>query len=246
MRIDIVTIFPGMFAGVFAEGMVARACEAGACALAVHDLRQWAAGRHQVTDDYAFGGGPGMVMKPEPFFAAVGALRAPTTRVILMSPQGRPFTQAVAGELAGAQHLLLLCGRYEGVDERVRLGLCDDEVSIGDYVLTGGELPAMVVVDAVVRLIPGVRAEGSAEGDSFATGLLEGPQYTRPREYAGMAVPEVLMSGDHGAVARWRRREALRRTLERRPDLLANAALTDADRRMLVDLQGGAGAPPAL
>jgi tRNA (guanine37-N1)-methyltransferase len=242
VRIDVLTIFPGMFAGVFAEGMVARAAEAGTCTIAVHDLRRWAAGRHKVTDDYAFGGGPGMVMKPEPFFAAVGELREPATRVILMSPQGRPFTQALAAELARQRHLLLLCGRYEGVDERVRIALCDDEISIGDYVLTGGELPAMVVIDAVVRLLPGVLAEGSAEGDSFATGLLEGPQYTRPREFAGMAVPEVLLSGDHGAVARWRRREALRRTLERRPDLLAKAPLTEEDRRILSELAGQA--PP--
>jgi tRNA (guanine37-N1)-methyltransferase len=238
MKIDVLSIFPGMFAGAFAEGMVARAREAGACAIEVHDLRRWAEGRHQVTDDYAFGGGPGMVMKPEPFFRAVGDLRSPAAHVALMSPQGRPFTQAVAGELARKEHLLLLCGRYEGVDERVRVALCHDEISIGDYVLTGGELPAMVVIDAVVRLLPGVLAEGSAEGDSFATGLLEGPQYTRPREYEGMAVPEVLISGDHGAVARWRRREALRRTLERRPDLLARAPLTDEDRRMLADLRG--------
>jgi tRNA (guanine37-N1)-methyltransferase len=241
VRIDVLTIFPGMFAGVFAEGMVARAAEAGACAIAVHDLRRWADGRHQVTDDYAFGGGPGMVMKPEPFFRAVGELRGAESRVILMTPQGRPFSQAVAAELAQRPHLLLLCGRYEGVDERVRLALCDDEISIGDYVLTGGELPAMVLIDAVVRLLPGVLAEGSAEGDSFATGLLEGPQYTRPREFAGMAVPEVLLSGDHGAVARWRRQQALRRTLERRPDLLRKAALTDEDRRMLADMQAEQG-----
>ncbi len=236
MKIDVVTIFPGMFAGVFAEGMVARAAQAATCTIGVHDLRRWAEGRHQVTDDYAFGGGPGMVMKPEPFFRAVGELKAPGGRVILMSPQGRPFTQSVAAELATLPQVLLLCGRYEGVDERVRLALCDDEISIGDYVLTGGELPAMVVIDAVVRLLPGVLAEGSAEGDSFATGLLEGPQYTRPREFAGIAVPEVLISGDHGAVARWRRREALRRTLERRPDLLAIAPLTEEDRRILAEL----------
>ncbi len=236
MKIDVVTIFPGMFTGAFAEGMVARAREAGLCGLAVHDLRQWAEGRHQVTDDYAFGGGPGMVMKPEPFFRAVGELKVPGGRVILMSPQGRPFRQALAAELAAAPQLVLLCGRYEGVDERVRLGLCDDEISIGDYVLTGGELPAMVVIDAVVRLLPGVLAEGSAEGDSFATGLLEGPQYTRPREFAGMAVPEVLISGDHGAVARWRRREALRRTLAMRPELLASAPLTAEDRKILAEL----------
>jgi tRNA (guanine37-N1)-methyltransferase len=237
MRIDVLTIFPAMFAGVFAEGMVGRAAQAGICAIAIHDLRHWAEGRHRVTDDYAFGGGPGMVMKPEPFFRAVGELKGPGGRAVLMSPQGRPFTQAVAAELARVPQLLLLCGRYEGVDERVRLALCDDEISIGDYVLTGGELPAMVVVDAVVRLLPGVLAEGSAEGDSFASGLLEGPQYTRPREFRGMAVPEVLLSGDHGAVAAWRRREALRRTLERRPELLDRAELTEADRRILAQLR---------
>jgi tRNA (guanine37-N1)-methyltransferase len=237
VTIDIVTIFPAMFEGPFAAGMVAKAVAEGRCAIRVHDLRQWAAGRHRVTDDYAFGGGPGMVMKPEPFFGAVAALRRPGGRTILLSPQGRVFTQAVAAELAALPQLLLLCGRYEGVDERVRIALCDDELSIGDYVLTGGELPAMVVVDAVVRLLPGVLAPGAAQGDSFATGLLEGPHYTRPRTYAGLSVPEVLLSGDHAAIARWRRKEALRRTLQRRPDLLARAPLDETDRRLLEEIR---------
>jgi tRNA (guanine37-N1)-methyltransferase len=237
VRIDILTIFPDMFAGVFAEGIVRKAQEEGRVEIRVHNLRRWAPGRHQVTDDYAFGGGPGMVMKPEPIFAAVDELRTPDSRVVLLTPQGRPFRQSVAAEYARLRHLVLICGRYEGVDERVRLAACDDEVSIGDYVLTGGEIPAMVVVDAVVRLLPGVLAPGAAAEESFASGLLEGPHYTRPRVFRGLAVPEVLVSGHHAQVARWRRKEAIRRTYLRRPDLLAAAPLGEEDRRLLAEVE---------
>lgn len=243
MRIDILTIFPETFAGVFSTGMIRKAAEDGRVRLGVHDLRSWARDRHRTTDDYAFGGGPGMLMKPEPMFAAVSELRGPGSRVVLLTPQGRVFNQAVARELSAIPHLVLACGRYEGVDERVRLAACDDELSIGDYVLTGGELPAMVVVDAVVRLLPGVLAEGSAESDSFSEGLLEGPQYTRPRVFAGLSVPDVLLSGDHAAVARWRRKEALRRTWRRRPELLHGLTLSGEDRRLLAEVVAEEGAP---
>lgn len=249
MRIDILTLFPAMFAGPFAEGMVRKATEAGLCELRVHDLRDHALGPHRVADDEVFGGGPGMVLKPEPIVAACEALRAAGAgRPVYLSPQGVPFDQSLAAALAREPGLLLLCGRYEGVDERALQLLRPLEVSIGDYVLTGGELPAMVLVDAVVRLLPGVLAAGAAEADSFATGLLEGPQYTRPRSFRGLVVPEVLLSGDHARIAAWRRREALRRTWLRRPDLLATAPLTPEERRFLASLEaeaadGGASSP---
>ncbi len=234
-----------MFTGPFAEGMVRKAAEAGLCDLRVHDLRQWAAGPHRVTDDYAFGGGPGRVLKPEPIAAAFEAVRAEGAgRLILMSPQGRTLDQPMAQALAREPALTVLCGRYEGVDERILQLYAPEEISIGDYVLTGGELPAMIVIDAVVRLLPGVLAEGAAAEDSFATGLLEGPHYTRPREFRGLAVPEVLLSGDHARIARWRREQALRRTLERRPELLDAAPLTQADQRWLDHLRQGGDAPP--
>ncbi len=235
MKIDILTIFPEMFAGPFDCGMVRKAREEGRVEVRVHNLRAWAAGRHQVTDDYAFGGGPGMVMKAEPVCAAVDELTGPGARVVLLTPQGRVFDQALARELAACEQLILICGRYEGVDERVRLTLGTAAISVGDYVLSGGELPAMVVTEAVVRLIPGVLAPGSAEEDSFATGLLEGPQYTRPRVFRGLPVPEVLLAGDHGAVARWRRKEALRRTWRRRPEFIDRATLSAEDRRLLAE-----------
>ncbi len=221
MDIDIITLFPGMFRGPLEESILARAVEKGLLQIRVHNLREFASGRHQVVDDYPFGGGPGMVMKPEPIFAAVESIRREGGRVVLMTPQGRPFRQAIAREFAQEQQLVLLAGHYEGVDERVRQHLVDDELSIGDYVLTGGELAAMVVCDAVARLIPGVLGAGeSTVEESFAAGVLEYPQYTRPAEFRGWRVPEVLLSGDHARVARWRREQSLLRTLHRRPELL--------------------------
>jgi len=221
MKVDILTLFPGMFAGPLDESMVGRAREQGVLTLGIHNLRDWASDRHKTVDDRPFGGGPGMLLKPEPVFAAVEALKTPRTRVILLCPQGRTFTQAVARELAGGEHLILVCGSYEGFDERIRTALADDELSIGDYVLTNGALPAMVVVDAVVRLLPGVLGdEASARDESFSHGLLEYPQYTRPAEFRGLRVPEVLLSGNHAEIARWRAEQARHRTTRRRPDLL--------------------------
>jgi tRNA (guanine37-N1)-methyltransferase len=217
-----------------------RARQRGLLEVRLHNIRDWTHDRHHVTDDEPYGGGGGMVMKPEPIFAAVeGVLGAPPVcPVVLLTPQGRPFTQKVAQELAGQPRLALLCGRYEGIDERVREHLVTDEISIGDYVLTGGELPALVLVDAVSRLIPG--ALGDPDGawdDSHASGLLEYPHYTRPPEFRGWRVPEVLLSGDHGRIARWRHEQSLLRTLQRRPDLLDKAELSDADLRFLDSLE---------
>jgi tRNA (guanine37-N1)-methyltransferase len=221
MKVDILTLFPGMFAGPLDESMVGRAREQGALELRVHNLRDWTHDRHKTVDDRPFGGGPGMLLKPEPVFAAVEALRSPDTRVILLCPQGRRFTQAVARELAAQSHLILVCGSYEGFDERIREALADDELSIGDYVLTNGALPAMVIVDAVTRLLPGVLGDDqSARDESFSQGLLEYPQYTRPAEFRGMRVPDVLLSGNHAEIARWRAEQARQRTARRRPDLL--------------------------
>ncbi len=205
----------------------------------IHDLRSWTHDRHHVVDDLPYGGGAGMVLKPEPVFEAVDALRrGPDSPVIVLSPQGIPFRQEIAGALARASHLILLCGRYEGFDDRIPRGLEALELSIGDYVLTGGELPALVILDAVIRLVPGVLGDAtSAQTDSFATGLLEYPQYTRPPTYRGMAVPPVLLSGDHPAIARWRRKEAIRRTRERRPDLLTRTGLSELDRDLLAELE---------
>ncbi|MBE3590264.1 MAG: tRNA (guanosine(37)-N1)-methyltransferase TrmD [Firmicutes bacterium] len=248
MRIDILTIMPGMFDGPFRHGMLWKAQVRGLVEIRIVDIRDFTDDRHRTTDDYPFGGGPGMVMKPEPIARAVAHCRDEAgegrPRVLLTSPQGRRFDQAYAFELAKEAHLIFICGRYEGVDERVRLTLVDDEISIGDYVLTGGELPAMVVVDAVVRLLPGVLgAERGPYEDSFASGLLEGPQYTRPRVWNGLAVPDVLLSGNHAEIARWRRQMALRRTWERRPDLLEKAPLTEEDRRFLASLEEEARRP---
>lgn len=221
MRIDILTLFPGMFRGPFEESIIKRAVERGLLEIGIHNIRDFAPGRHRVADDYPYGGGAGMVMKPEPVFAAVEAVRRPDSRVILMTPQGRLFTQSIAQDLSRLDHLVLLCGHYEGVDERVRDHLVDDELSIGDYVLTGGELPAMVVVDAVARLVPGVLGAGeSAVEESFAAGLLEYPHYTRPPDFRGWRVPQVLLSGNHARISRWRREQSLLRTLRRRPELL--------------------------
>lgn len=240
MRIDIVTLFPGMVEPVLAASVVGRARARGLVDIRVVNLRDYAEGKHRVTDDYPFGGGGGMILKPEPLFAAVEALRTPAARVVLMDPRGRLFTQAVAWELAGMKHLILLAGRYEGVDQRVADLLADDALSVGDYVLTGGELPALVVADAVTRLLPGVLGgEGAAERESFADGLLEPPQYTRPVEFRGARVPEVLLSGDHARIARWRRVQALYRTWRTRPDLLARARLTDEERRLVDGFKRG-------
>jgi tRNA (guanine37-N1)-methyltransferase len=240
MRIDVVTLFPRMFAGPLAESMLRVAQDRGAVTIRLIDLRDYTESRHRVADDYPFGGGGGMVLKPEPLFAAVDALRGPDSRVVLLCPQGPTLTQATAARLARLEHLVLLCGHYEGVDERVREHLVDEELSIGDYVLTGGELPALVVLDAVVRLLPGVLGDPAAPAkDSFAEGRLDYPQYTRPAEFRGLAVPDVLLSGDHQRIARWRRREALRRTLARRPDLLVAAPPTDEERQWLAEFPGG-------
>ena len=221
MKIDVLTLFPAMFAGPLDESIIKRAREAGRLDLAIHNLRDYAHDRHKTVDDRPFGGGPGMLLKPEPIFEAVESLAREGTRVILLSPAGRPFSQAIARELAGLDHLLMVSGHYEGFDERVREQLADDELSIGDYVLTNGALPVMVIIDAVTRLLPGVLGdEDSARDDSFSQGLLEYPQYTRPAEFRGMKVPEVLLSGNHAEIARWRAEQARLRTQERRPDLL--------------------------
>jgi len=240
MIIEIVTLFPAMVEQCASHSIIGRARESGALQLHVVDLRDYTHDRHRTADDAPYGGGAGMVMKVEPLDEAIAGLRRNaqgTVRVILMSPQGRRLDQRVVEELARESHLALICGHYEGVDERVREHLVDDEISIGDYVLTGGELPALVLVDAVARLIPGVLGKAeSAEEESFRDGLLEYPQYTRPEEYRGWRVPEVLLSGHHAMIARWRRRESLRRTLERRPDLLASARLTADDLEVLKEL----------
>jgi len=243
---DILTIFPEAFQGIFSVGMVRKAREAGLVSIAVHNLRDYATDKHRTTDDTPYGGGGGMVMKPEPIFRAVEALLAqpdlPSQNVpiILLSPQGRLFTHEVARELARHPRLILICGRYEGVDERVRQLLATDEISIGDYVLSGGEIAAMAIVEATVRLIPGVLGDpGAPFEDSLAEGLLEYPHYTRPRVFRGVAVPEVLLSGNHAEIVRWRRQQALKRTWERRPDLLKKARLTPEDWEYLQKLQRG-------
>jgi tRNA (guanine37-N1)-methyltransferase len=221
MKIDVVTLFPGMFAGPLDESIVKRAREAGLLDLKIHNLRDCAHDRHKTVDDRPFGGGPGMLLKPEPIFEAVEKLTGENTRVILLSPAGRTFNQAIAGELALLKHLVLVSGHYEGFDERIREHLADDELSIGDYVLTNGALPVMVIIDAVTRLLPGALGDDeSAMEESFSHGLLEYPQYTRPADFRGMKVPEVLLSGNHAQIARWRAEQARLRTQERRPDLL--------------------------
>jgi tRNA (guanine37-N1)-methyltransferase len=241
MKIDLVTIFPRMVEGPLAEGIVGRAIARGLLDVRVHDLRDSTTDRHRVVDDVPFGGGPGMVLKPEPLFRAVERIReerGEPAAVILTSPDGRRFTHGDAERLSRAGHVAILCGRYEGVDERVRRELATEEISIGDYVLSGGELPALVIVDAVARLIPGVVGDGeSVARDTFARGLLDFPQYTRPAAFRGMDVPPVLLSGHHREIDRWRRRQALARTLERRPELLEHADLDDEDRAMLDELK---------
>lgn len=247
MNIDIVTLFPDMFSAYLDESILRRAQDAGHIVVKVHGLRPFGLGRHRITDEPPYGGGGGMVLRPEPLFDALEALlkddanemrRGETQpRIILLTPQGRLFDQRLAEELATETHLVLICGRYEGVDDRVREHLVTDELSIGDYVLTGGELAALVVVDAVARLLPGVLgAEGAAAADSHATGLLEGPHFTRPESYRGWPVPDVLRTGHAANIARWRREASLRRTWERRPDLLLQAVLTEDDKRFLLTL----------
>jgi tRNA (guanine37-N1)-methyltransferase len=221
MKIDVLTLFPAMFAGPLDESIIKRARQSGRLDLTIHNLRDYAHDRHRTVDDRPFGGGPGMLLKPEPIFEAVEKLTGDATRVVLLSPSGRAFNQAIAREMAGWAELLLISGHYEGFDERVREQLADDELSIGDYVLTNGALPAMVVIDALTRLLPGVLGDDhSAQEESFSHGLLEYPQYTRPAEFRGLKVPEVLISGNHAQIARWRAEQARQRTRERRPDLL--------------------------
>ena len=241
MKLDIVTIFPRMVEAGLAEGVIGRGIERRILDIQVHDLRDYTTDRHRSVDDVPYGGGPGMVMKPEPLARAVEDIRmrrGEPGAVILLSPQGRKFTQIEAVRMSALPHLVLLCGRYEGMDERVRTAVATDELSIGDYVLSGGELPALVVVDAVCRLVPGVVGDvRSVEQDSFSRGLLDYPHYTRPSEFAGQKVPDVLLSGHHEEVRRWRKMTALRRTLDRRPELLNTAALDDEERRMLDEIR---------
>ncbi len=237
MRIDILSLFPKMFDGPFDESIVKRAVDRGLVSLFIHNFREFAHDKHNTVDDYSFGGGEGMVLKPEPLFEAVesikGTMGDSAGPVILLTPQGRLFCHQIAQELSKEQNLVLICGHYEGVDERVREHLVTDEISIGEYVLTGGELAAMVVVDAVVRLLPGaLGSEQAASEDSYAKGFLEYPQYTRPRVYRGWEVPEVLLSGNHKEIARWRWEQAIERTLLRRPDLLAKASLSKEEREL--------------
>jgi len=221
MKIDVLTLFPEMFAGPLDESIVKRARAARLLDLSIHNLRDYTHDRHRTVDDKPFGGGPGMLLKPEPIFEAVEQLARGETRVILLSPSGRKFKQSLARELAPEKHLLLICGSYEGFDERVREALADDDLSIGDYVLTNGALPAMVIIDAVIRLLPGVLGDDeSSRDESFSHGWLEYPQYTRPAEFRGMKVPEVLLSGNHAEIARWRSEQARNRTKEQRPDML--------------------------
>ncbi|AEG60066.1 tRNA (guanosine(37)-N1)-methyltransferase TrmD [Desulforamulus ruminis] len=241
MKIDILTLFPQMFESPFSASIIKRAVDRELLKINTVNIRDFSRNKHHTVDDTPFGGGAGMVMGPEPLFECFDALKekqgGQVGRVVMMCPQGEPFTQAFARELAREEHLVLVCGHYEGIDERVRQSLVTDEISIGDYVLTGGELPAMVVVDAVARMLPGVLGEAaSAEEDSFYHGLLEHPHYTKPREYRGMAVPEILLSGHHENIRQWRRRQSLLRTLERRPELLREVALQKEDRQVLLEL----------
>jgi tRNA (guanine37-N1)-methyltransferase len=236
MRFDILTIFPQLLDSPLQEGIIRRAVEAGKISVNIHDIRNFALDKHAMTDDRPFGGGEGMVMKPEPIAEALRSIEKKTSggRVVFLSPQGEKYTQKTAERFAGHKHLVLLCGRYEGVDERIRANYVDEEVSIGDYILTGGELAAMVLIDSITRLLPGVLGcEDSAENDTFSRGLLKNPQYTRPREFEGYPVPEVLLSGDHAAIAEWRLVASVRQTLEKRPELLARAIFSKEDRRIL-------------
>jgi tRNA (guanine37-N1)-methyltransferase len=236
MRFDILTIFPQLLGSPLQEGIIRRAVAAGKISVNIHDIRDFALGKHAMTDDRPFGGREGMVMKPEPIAGALRAIaeKKPGGRVIFLSPQGRTYTQQKAARLAAREHLILLCGRYEGIDERIRANYVDEEISIGDYILSGGELAAMVLVDSITRLLPGVLGCGdSAENDTFSRGLLKNPQYTRPREFEGHKVPEVLLSGDHAAIAEWRLITSVRQTLKKRPELLAQAVFSKEELRLL-------------
>jgi tRNA (guanine37-N1)-methyltransferase len=241
MKCSILTLFPGMFTGPFDDSIVKVARDNGVLEIAIVDIRDFTADKHRSADDYPFGGGSGMILKPEPVFAAAESVLAGrdqgAVRIILVSPQGRRLNQKVARELADADEIILICGHYKGVDERIRLHLANDEISIGDYVISGGELGAMVIVDAVTRLLPGALGDlVSAETDSFYGGMLECGQYTRPRDFRGHSVPEVLLSGNHEAIRRWRRKDSLRKTLLKRPDLFETVELADEDRRILEEL----------
>ncbi|MGH2581730.1 MAG: tRNA (guanosine(37)-N1)-methyltransferase TrmD [Anaerolineales bacterium] len=240
MRFDVFTLFPGLFPAYLETSILGRARQAGLLEVQVHNIRDHATDKHQVTDDQPYGGGGGMVMKPEPIFAALESVLGtqPTVPVILLTPQGRVFNQSVARDLGAHELIALICGRYEGVDERVREHLATDEISIGDFVLTGGELPALILIDAVARLLPG--ALGDPEGavtDSHASGLLEHPHYTRPQNFRGWEVPEILLSGDHAKIAAWRRQQSLLRTAKQRPDLLRQMELSKADQKLLEEAQ---------
>jgi len=240
MEFDVFTLLPEVFPPYLNSSILHRACQRGLIDVRIHNIRDWAADKHHVTDDEPYGGGGGMVMKVEPVFAAVESVLGPKTRcpVILLTPQGRVFRQKIALELVRHPQLALICGRYEGVDERIREHLVTDEISIGDYVLTGGELPALILIDAISRLIPGVLGDpDGAMDDSHAAGLLEYPHYTRPPEYRGWGVPEILLSGDHAKIEKWRREQSLRRTLKRRLDLLESAPLSETDRKVLKKIQ---------
>jgi tRNA (guanine37-N1)-methyltransferase len=235
LEIDVLTLFPAMVEGPLAESIPGRIQERGLATILVHDLRDWGLGRHRTVDDATYGGGAGMVMRPEPVAAALAALRRPGSVAILLDPAGEVYREARAVELAEQEHLILVCARYEGVDERIR-GMVDLELSIGDYVLTGGELAALVVIDSVIRLLPGAIDDESTAEESFTHGLLEYPPYTRPASFEGESVPEILVSGNHAAVRRWRLKESLRRTLERRPDLLEGRAASPEERKLLDEL----------
>jgi len=241
MRMDVLTLFPEMFEGVFHSSILGKAQEKGIVQLRAHNFREHANNKHNTVDDYPYGGGGGMVLKAEPIFSAVESLieeDAPKPRVILMCPQGERYTQAKAEELAKEEHLIFICGHYEGYDERIREYLVTDELSVGDYVLTGGELPAMTIIDSVARLLPGVLGnETSAVTDSFSTGLLEYPHYTRPADFRGMKVPDILLSGHHANVEAWRKQQSLRRTLERRPDLLEHVELNKKEKKWLQEIK---------
>lgn len=245
MKIDVLTLFPAMFEGVFSSSILGKAREKGLVELGTVNFRDYANNKHNTVDDYPYGGGGGMVLKPEPIFAAVEELTSgleERPRVILMCPQGEPFTQKKAEELSKEEHLIFICGHYEGYDERIREHLVTDELSIGDYVLTGGELPAMVIIDSVTRLIPGVLGnETSAVTDSFSTGLLEYPHYTRPAKFRDWEVPDILISGHHGNIEDWRKKQSLLRTWKKRPDLLEHVLLTEKERRWLEEKKAEAG-----
>ncbi len=244
LEIDVLTLFPAMVEAPLAESIPARILDRGLAVVRVQDLRRWGLGRHRSVDDYTYGGGAGMVLRPEPVAGALAELRRPDSTVILLDPAGEVFRQPVAAELALGSHLVLLCPRYEGVDERIR-SMVDRELSIGDYVLTGGELAALVMIDAVLRLLPGAIDEASTTEESFASGLLEYPQYTRPATFDGVGVPSVLVSGHHEQVRRWRLRESLRRTLDRRPDLIEKRTASKEERDLLAELRSERGARDA-